>query len=378
MRQVVAQPKGNLGFDPEAAIVAGRELGSAMMNLACEDRTVAGFVDPAELLHNRCRKPDLVAGDDAPSLPLFDFLKYAPNGVSFVEVCRIKIRRQYLDGSAPAEQFDDALGLFPHVKFGHLYSPRSFYHAGTETTESYSSPGDFALNPLGCAVRAARSFRWRRGAARLLYRGPWNLSYSRRSTFISAHSSWAFPVMFVTAFGESFAFLSLLFPGTSILIVAGTLMSAGSLPYWPVLVGAVIGAVLGDSVSFWLGHRYGGGIGRIWPFTRNPDLLPNGIRFFQKHGGKSVFIGRFFGPVRAVIPLAAGIMQMRRGRFWFANVTSAIVWAPMLLFAGDAVGDVGDRLIGSANTVLLVFGGLTVFGIIAIVWAMVKSGRSRS
>src|ERR1700741_626074 len=121
-----------------------------------------------------------------------------------------------------------------------------------------------------------------------------------RLTFISAHSSCAVPVMFVTSFGESFAFLSLLFPGTSILIVAGTLMSAGTLPYWPVLAGAVIGAVLGDSVSFWLGHRYGGGIGRIWPFTRSPDLLPNGMRFFARHGGKSVFIGRFFGPGGAV------------------------------------------------------------------------------
>src|SRR5690349_17713164 len=196
--------------------------------------------------------------------------------------------------------------------------------------------------------------------------------------FISAHSGWAFPVMFVTAFGESFAFLSLLFPGTSMLIVAGTLMSAGSLPYWPVLVGAVIGAVRGDTVSFWLGDRYGGGIARIWPFTRHPELLPSGIGFFARHGGKSVFIGRFFGPVRAVIPLAAGIMHMPRGRFWLANVTSAIVWAPMLLFAGDAVGTVGDRLIGSANTVVLVFGGLTVFGVIAVVWAMMKSGRSRS
>ena len=196
--------------------------------------------------------------------------------------------------------------------------------------------------------------------------------------FISAHSGWAFPVMFVTSFGESFAFLSLLFPGTSILIVAGTLMATGSLPYWPVLAGAVIGAVLGDSVSFWLGHRYGGGIGRIWPFTRSPDLLPNGIRFFARHGGKSVFIGRFFGPVRAVIPLAAGIMRIPRGRFWFANVTSAIVWAPMLLLAGDAVGDVGDSLIGSANTVLLVFGGLTVLGVVGVVWAMMKSARSRS
>src|SRR5215472_9084127 len=196
--------------------------------------------------------------------------------------------------------------------------------------------------------------------------------------FIASHSSWAAAVMFVTSFGESFAFVSLLFPGTSLLIAAGTLMAAGSLPYLPILTGAIIGAVLGDTVSFWIGHRFGGGIARVWPFTRNPKLLPSGIRFFARHGGKSVFIGRFFGPVRAVIPLAAGIMRMPRGRFWFANVTSAIIWAPMLLFAGDAVGDIGDRVIGSANTVLLVFAGLTVFGVAAVVWAMVKSGRSRS
>jgi undecaprenyl-diphosphatase len=208
------------------------------------------------------------------------------------------------------------------------------------------------------------------------YRGTMEHLVQAALDLISAHSGWAFPVMFITSFGESFAFVSLLFPGTSILIVAGTLMSAGSLPYWPVLAGAVIGAVLGDSVSFWLGHRFGGGIGRIWPFTRRPDLLPSGIRFFARHGGKSVFIGRFFGPVRAVIPLAAGIMRMRRGWFWFANVTSAIVWAPMLLFAGDVVGDVGDRLIGSANTVMLVIGGLTALGIIGIVWAMMRSARS--
>jgi membrane protein DedA with SNARE-associated domain len=196
--------------------------------------------------------------------------------------------------------------------------------------------------------------------------------------FISAHSGWAVAIMFVTSFGESFAFVSLLFPGTSLLIAAGALMAAGSLPYFPVLAGAVVGAVLGDTVSFWVGHRFGGGIARVWPFTRSPELLTNGIRFFARHGGKSVFIGRFFGPVRAVIPLAAGIMRMPRGRFWFANVTSAIVWAPMLLFAGDAVGDVGDRLIGSANTTLFIFAGFTLFGIAGIVWAAMRSTRSKT
>jgi membrane protein DedA with SNARE-associated domain len=70
-------------------------------------------------------------------------------------------------------------------------------------------------------------------------------------------------------------------------------------------------------------------------------------------------------------------MQMPRGRFWFANVTSALVWAPMLLFVGDAVGEVGDRLIGSTNTVLLVFGGVTLIGIVGIVWAALRAVRSK-
>src|SRR5437016_101291 len=190
---------------------------------------------------------------------------------------------------------------------------------------------------------------------------------------IKTHQSWAIAIMFVTAFGESFAFISLLFPGTTLLIAAGALMQGGTLPYLPVMAGAILGAVLGDSVSYWIGRRFGGGITRIWPFTRNPELLLGGFQFFQRHGGASVFIGRFFGPVRAVIPLAAGIMQMPRGRFWFANIASALVWAPMLLFVGDIVGETGDRLVGSANTVLLVFGGLTVIGLAGAVWAALRA-----
>jgi membrane protein DedA with SNARE-associated domain len=195
--------------------------------------------------------------------------------------------------------------------------------------------------------------------------------------FIAAHAHWAAAIMFVTAFGESFAFLSLLFPGTTLLIAAGTLMSSGILPYGPVVIGAVLGATFGDSISYWIGRQFGGGIARLWPFSRNPELLPSGVRFFARHGGKSVFIGRFFGPMRAVIPLAAGLMRMPRSWFWLANIASALVWAPMLLFVGDAIGDAGDRLIGSTGTFLLVFGGLTLFGILGIVWAMLRSARSK-
>jgi membrane protein DedA with SNARE-associated domain len=195
--------------------------------------------------------------------------------------------------------------------------------------------------------------------------------------FIAAHAGWAFAIMFVTAFGESFVFLSLLFPGTSLLVAAGALMATGTLPYFPVLAGAVIGATLGDTVSFWIGRRFGRPLAQIWPFTRNPELLPRGIRFFARYGGLSVFIGRFFGPLRAVVPLAAGIMQMPADRFWVANIGSALVWAPLLILVGDGVGKVGARLIGTENLVLLVLAAIVLFGIGGAVWAFARSGRSR-
>ncbi len=195
--------------------------------------------------------------------------------------------------------------------------------------------------------------------------------------FIREHESWAIAAMFITGFGESFAFLSLLFPGTTLLIAAGTLMKGGTLPYLPVILGSVLGAVLGDSASYWIGRRFDDRIARLWPFSRNPQLLPNGIQFFEQHGGKSVFIGRFFGPIRAVIPLAAGIMRMPRRRFWIANIGSAVVWAPMLLLVGDAVGEAGDRLIGSTNTFVVVFAGLTFIGIAGVAWAALRSARSK-
>src|SRR5260370_9740751 len=107
---------------------------------------------------------------------------------------------------------------------------------------------------------------------------------------IKTHSDWAAAIMFITAFGESFAFVSLLFPGTTVLIAAGTLLAAGTLPYASILIGAVLGAVLGDSVSYWLGRSFGGGIARLWPVSRHPGLLSRGIPFLGPPCGEKVFL----------------------------------------------------------------------------------------
>jgi len=71
---------------------------------------------------------------------------------------------------------------------------------------------------------------------------------------------------------------------------------------------------------------------------RNADLVSLRAEFFEHHGGTSVIIGRFIGPLRASVPLAAGILQMRGGHFWVANVLSAIIWAPWVLLQGAIIG----------------------------------------
>lgn len=183
--------------------------------------------------------------------------------------------------------------------------------------------------------------------------------------FIADHSAWAFPLVFLVTFGESFAFVSFAFPGTTVLLAAGALVPAGALPLWPVLAGAILGAVLGDSISYALGLRYGHLLDSRWPFTRYPTLLPRGYAFFEKHGGKSVFVGRFFGPMRAVVPLVAGVSKMPSGRFWVANVLSALIWAPALLVPGFiatyAVDEIGIR--GSWRAVLAAGAAAAALGV---------------
>lgn len=151
---------------------------------------------------------------------------------------------------------------------------------------------------------------------------------------ITAHPNLAVLVIAVTAFGESFVFLSLLFPGTTVLIAAGALVQAHALDPVSAVIAGCMGAILGDAISFWIGRRFWSVIPKLWPFRNHPETLAQGIVFFERYGWASVFIGRFFGPLRAVIPLTAGMLKMPPVPFYAANCLSALIWAPALLYSG--------------------------------------------
>jgi membrane protein DedA with SNARE-associated domain len=162
--------------------------------------------------------------------------------------------------------------------------------------------------------------------------------------FVRDHQVWAAPIVFVLAFGESLAFLSLLIPAWSALIAIGALIGAAGIGFYPLWIAGGIGAALGDWLSYWLGFTYKEQVAKIWPLSRYPRILPRGEAFVQRWGVPGIFIGRFFGPLRASVPLAAGMFEMPYWKFQIANFVSALVWAAALLLFGDVIGLVTEWL----------------------------------
>ena len=119
-----------------------------------------------------------------------------------------------------------------------------------------------------------------------------------------------------------------------VLLAIGALIGASGVGFWPIWWAAAFGAGLGDGVSYWIGQRVGNRVWCSWPLSRSPGLLPRARTFFARWGVASVFIGRFFGPLRATIPLVAGASAMPFGRFQAANFSSALLWAAAMLVPG--------------------------------------------
>ncbi len=152
--------------------------------------------------------------------------------------------------------------------------------------------------------------------------------------FVQAHHGWAAPIVFALAFCESFAFISVFVPTASILVGVGALFGASGIAFWPVWLAATLGAVAAHWLAYGLAFHFKAQIVRLWPLSRDPALIARGVAFFRRWGLLAVFVGRFFGPLRAIMPLAAGLCEMPQLSFQIANVASAILWTGGMLAPG--------------------------------------------
>jgi membrane protein DedA with SNARE-associated domain len=156
--------------------------------------------------------------------------------------------------------------------------------------------------------------------------------------FVSAHQAWAAPTVFALCFAESLAFISLLVPAWGALVLIGAMIGPAKLDFWSICIAGSVGAALGDWLSYWVGRKVGTRVYHIWPLSRHPGLIPKGEAFVTRWGALAIVIGRFSGPLRASVPIVAGIFAMPNWLFQLANWTSALLWAFVLLKLGDVTG----------------------------------------
>ena len=134
-------------------------------------------------------------------------------------------------------------------------------------------------------------------------------------------------------------------PGETALIAAAILAARGDYSIVEVIAVAALAAIIGDNVGYWIGRTGGRALLERWgPIKRYSErVLPPGERFFRKHGGKTVFIGRFVSVLRVTAAWLAGITHMPWWRFFLWNATGGIVWATLVsllaYYFGKAAAD---------------------------------------
>lgn len=155
---------------------------------------------------------------------------------------------------------------------------------------------------------------------------------------------WGYYALLMMTFLETSAFLGLIVPGESIVVIAGLLASSGVLELGDVIWVASLGAIMGDTVGYFIGHKFGEGFflkyGKYFFFKK--EYLAEAKMFFDRHGGKTVFFGRFMGWLRVFAPVVAGISKMHYLRFFFFNVAGGIAWATTFSLLGYFAGNSWD------------------------------------
>ena len=168
-------------------------------------------------------------------------------------------------------------------------------------------------------------------------------------------------IAFAAAIIEAVAVLGVLIPGTPILMAVAAAGAMAGMSMMPIMIVAIVGAVIGDFVSYWLGHRFRFRLRGMWPFATRPTLMGHAESFFHRYGTASVAICRFVPVLRSTVPLVAGMAGMARSRFLLANVSSAFVWAPAHVVPAQFAGmSLADLQTGDWQSAALCAGGLGV------------------
>jgi len=156
---------------------------------------------------------------------------------------------------------------------------------------------------------------------------------------IRSFGLWTYLVLFIVIFIETGLVVTPFLPGDSLLFAAGAFAAKGSFNISALFLILWLAAVLGDTANYWIGHYVGPRVFRENVRWLKREYLERTQAFYEKHGGKTIFLARFVPIVRTFAPFVAGIGQMRYGYFITYNIVGGLVWTALFIFGGYFFGN---------------------------------------
>jgi membrane-associated protein len=157
---------------------------------------------------------------------------------------------------------------------------------------------------------------------------------------IARYGVWTLGVLFVVIFLETGVVVTPFLPGDSLIFAAATFAARGSLNPWLLFVLLAIAAVAGDTVNYWIGHRIGAKAYTGEVKWIKKEYMERTHIFFEKHGGKTIFLARFVPIIRTFAPFVAGVSQMTYGFFIRWNIIGGITWVALFTLLGYFFGNI--------------------------------------
>ncbi len=160
------------------------------------------------------------------------------------------------------------------------------------------------------------------------------------SDIITRYGTWTLALLFVVIFMETGLVVTPFLPGDSLIFAAATFAGAGKLNPWALFGLMSVAAVLGDTVNYWIGHRIGAKAYTGEVKWVKQEYMTRTHEFFQKHGGKTIFLARFVPIIRTFAPFVAGASQMHYGFFIRWNLIGGITWVAVFTALGYFFGNI--------------------------------------
>jgi membrane-associated protein len=154
------------------------------------------------------------------------------------------------------------------------------------------------------------------------------------------YGAWTLAILFFVIFMETGFVVTPFLPGDSLIFAAATFAARGALNPWVMFILMAIAAVAGDTVNYWIGHRIGSRAYTGEVKWIKKEYMERTHVFFEKHGGKTIFLARFVPIIRTFAPFVAGVSQMSYGFFFRWNVIGGITWVATFTLLGYFFGNI--------------------------------------